>query len=217
MLQNRVLLSLSYEQRQDNTADTKIATTKYGNANGSLTVFPGADLPSFTVGYGVLTRSSDANLNDSLQYAYAADDQTGRISLQVNYDFTLGARHNLSFGANLSDKKDNLPANLNHGEQKNNSYFGSLTTFYRIPLQTTLSFNTNMTQSSSLTSMPLAAMYAQEFKLTSLSLNAQYRLLEDKLRLSGTVSNSSGDLKRTLFQVGADYAVTSSSTVCIRV
>ena len=210
MFQNRVLVSLSYEQRQDNTAETKVATTKYGNVNGSLTVFPAADLPSLTLGYGILTRSSDANLKDSLQKLYAADDQTSRISLQINYDFTLGARQNLSLGANLSDKKDNLPANLNRGEQKNNSYFGSLTTYFRIPLQTTISFNTNMTQSSSLTSVPLAGMYAQEFKLTSLSLNAQYRLLEDKLRLASTVSSSSGDLKRTLVQVGADYAITSS-------
>jgi hypothetical protein len=210
MFQNRVLLSLSYEQRQDNTAATKVATTKYGNANGSLTVFPAADLPSLTLGYGILTRSSDASLTDTLQQLYAADDQTGRISLQVNYDFTLGARHNLSLGANLSDKKDNLPVNLNRGEQKNNSYFGSLTTFFRIPLQTTISFNTNMTQSSALASVPLSGIPLQEFNITAISLNAQYRLLEEKLRLNGTVSNSTGDVKRTLFQVGADYTITNN-------
>ena len=210
MFQNRVLLSLSYEQRKDNTAKTKVATTTYGNANGSLTVFPAADLPSFTLGYGVLSRSSDASLTDSLQKLFAADDQTSRISLQINYDFTLGARHNLSLGANLSDKKDNLPVSLNRGEQKNNSYFGSLTTYFRIPLQTTISFNTNMTQSSALLSAPLAGIPLQDFKLTSFSLNAQYRLLEDKLRLASTVSNSSGDLKRTLVQVGADYSITNN-------
>jgi hypothetical protein len=208
MLQNRVLLSLSYEQRKDNTAQTKVATTTYGNTNGSLTVFPAADWPSFTLGYGVLSRSSDASLTDSLQKLYAADDQTTRISLQINYDFTLGARHNLSFGANLSDKKDNLPLSLNRGEQKNNSYFGSLTTFFRIPLQTTISFNTNMTQSAALTTTPLAGIPLQEFNITAISLNAQYRLLEEKLRLTSTVSNSTGDVKRTLVQVGADYSIT---------
>jgi hypothetical protein len=210
MFQNRILLSLSYEQRQDNTAETKVVTTKYGNTNGSLTVFPAADLPSFTIGYGVLSRSSDANLKDALQKLYAADEQTSRISLQINYDFTLGARHNLSLGANLSDKKDNLPDSLNRGEMKNNSYSGSLTTYFRIPLQTTLSFNTNMTQSSALTSAPLAGIPLQDFKLTTFALNAQYRLLEEKLRLAATVSSSSGDLKRTLVQVGADYSITSS-------
>jgi hypothetical protein len=208
MLQNRVMLSLSYEQRRDNTAETKVATTTYGNINGSLTVFPAANLPSFTLGYGILTRSSDASLTDPLQQLYAADDQTNRISLQVNYDFTLGARQILLLGMNLSDKKDNLPVALNRGEQKNNSFFGSLTTFYNLPLQTTIALNTNATQSSTLTTVSLAGMPAIDFKLTTLSLNAQYRLLEDKLRLSSTVSNSSGDLKRMLVQVGADYALT---------
>ena len=216
MFENRVLLSLSYEGRQDNTAETKVATTKYGNVNGSLTVFPAADLPSFTVGYGILSRKSDANLKDSLGMLYAADDQTSRISLQINFDFTLGARHNLSVGANLSDRTDNLPSNLNRGEQKNNSYFGSLTTFFKIPLQTTLSFNTNMTQSSALSSVPLAGIPLQDFKLTTVSLNAQYRLLEDKLRLASTVSSSTGDLKRTLVQVGADYSFTNNHALAFQ-
>jgi len=215
MFQNRVLLSLSYEQRQDNTAETKVATTKYGNVNGSLTVFPASDLPSFTIGYGILTRKSDANLNDLFQRLYAADDRTSRISLQINYDFNFGARHSASFGVNLSNKKDNLPDSLNRGEQKNNSYYGSLTTFFQIPLQTTISFNTNMTQSSALASLPLAGIPLQDFNITSLSLNAQYRLLEDKLRLSSTVSNSSGDLKRTLVQVGADYSITTHHAAAV--
>ena len=207
MLQNRVLLSLAYEQRKDNTAQTKVATTTYGNVNGSVTIFPAANLPSFTVGYGILTRKSDASLTDSLQKLYVADDQTDRVSIQVNYDFTLGARHNLSVGANLSSKTDNT---FYKRDQKNNSYFGSLTTFFRIPLQTTLSFSTNMTQSSQLASSSLANVAAIDFNLTAISLNAQYRLIEDKLRLASTVSISTGDLKRTLIQAGADYSVSAN-------
>jgi hypothetical protein len=216
MLQNRVLLSLSYEQRKDNTAQTKIATTTYGNINGSLTVFPSNDLPSFTVGYGVLTRKSDAKLTDPLQQLFAADDQTNRISVQLNYDFTAGARHNLSVGANLSDKTDNLPVALNRGNQKNNSYFGSLTSIFQIPLQTTLSFNSNLSQSSALVSTPLANIPQGEFKLTAISLNAQYRLLEDKLRIATTISTSSGDLSRTLVQGGLDYSITNSHALALQ-
>jgi hypothetical protein len=216
MFQNRALLSVSYEQRKDNTAKTKVATTTYGNINGSLTVFPGNNLPSFTVGYGILTRKSDANLKDSLQKLFAADDATNRISVQLNYDFTAGARHNLSLGANISDKKDNLPAALNRGGQKNNSYFGSLTSIFTFPLQTTLSFNTNMTQSVALNSTALANLPLEEFKLTAISLNAQYRLLEDKLRLATTVSSSTGDLKRMLIQGGLDYAITNSHALAVQ-
>jgi len=210
MFENRALLSLSYENREDNTAKTKVATTKYGNTNGSLTVFPSNTLPSFTIGYGILTRKSDANPTDSLQRLYVADDQTNRISVQLNYDFTLGGRQNLSFGVNLSSKTDNT---FYKRDQKNNSYFGSLTTYFSFPLQTTLSFNTNMSQSSELTSGSLANLTPIEFNLTAISLNAQYRLLEDKLRLATTVSTSTGDLNRTLAQAGVEYSVSMSQTL----
>jgi hypothetical protein len=216
MFQNRALLSLSYEQRKDNTAKTKVATTTYGNINGSLTVFPANNLPSFTVGYGILTRKSDASLTDPLQQLFAADDQTNRFSIQLNYDFTAGARHNVSIGANLSDKTDNLPAALNRGEQKNNSYFGSLTTVFQIPLQTTLSFNTNLSQSAALASTALANLPLIEFKLTAISLNAQYRLLEDRLRIATTLSTSTGDLNRTLVQGGLDYSITNSHALALQ-
>jgi hypothetical protein len=204
MFENRVLLSLSYENRQDNTADLKPATTKYGNMNGSLTVFPAADLPSFTIGYGIITRKSDADSTDSLQRLFVADDNTGRFSLQVNYDFTAGARHSLTLGTNLSNKKDNT---FYKRDQKNNSFMGSLTTVYDIPLQTTFSFNSNMTENTQLGTIPLSALITTQFKLAAYSLRAQYRLLADKLRLASTVSTTTGDLYRTLIQAGVDYSI----------
>jgi hypothetical protein len=204
MFENRALLSLSYESRQDNTADLKPATTKYGNMNGSLTVFPAANLPSFTIGYGIITRKSDADPADSLQRLFVADDNTGRFSIQVNYDFTAGGRHSLTVGANLSNKKDNTFYQRN---QKNNSFMGSLTTVYNFPLQTTLSFNSNLTENTQVGTIPLSALMTTQFKLTALSLNAQYRLLGDRLRLASTVSTTTGNLYRTLIQAGIDYSI----------
>jgi hypothetical protein len=213
LFQNRALISLSYEQREDNTAKTKVATTKYGNTNASLTLFPAYNLPSITLGYGILTRKSDAKPTDALQKLFVADDITNRISVQLNYDFTAGPRHNLSLGTNLSDKKDNTSYKR---DQKNNSYFGSLTTVFSIPLQTTLSFNTNMSQSSEVATVGLANAALYEFKLTAISFNAQYRLLEDKLRLATTVSTSTGDLNRTLVQGGADYTITANHALAFQ-
>ena len=207
MFQNRALLSLSYEKREDNTGQTKVATTEYGNINSSLTVFPGVNLPSFTVGYGIVTRKSDASTKDSLTRLFVADDKTNRISLQLNYDFTAGARHSLSLGASLSDKKDNTDFKR---DQKNNSFSGSLMTVYKIPLQTTLSFNTNLTESSQFGTAPLAALVTTEFKITAVSFNARYSLLNDKLQLASTLSTSLGDLNRTLAQVGVDYSFTQN-------
>lgn len=214
LFQNRALISVSYEQREDNTAKTKVATTKYGNTNASLTMFPANNLPSLTVGYGMLTRKSDAKATDALQKLYVADDVTNRISIQLNYDFSAGARHNLSLGANISDKKDNTSFKR---DSKNNSYFGSLTTIYSIPLQTTLSFNTNMSQSTDIATVGLAnALLINEFKLTAVSLNAQYRLLEDRLRLATTISSSTGDLNRTLAQAGVDYSITLNHALALQ-
>jgi hypothetical protein len=207
MFQNRALLSISYEAREDNTAETKVATTKFGNINGSLTVFPGVNLPSFTIGYGIVTRKSDASPTDSLKRLFVADDKTNRISVQLNYDFNAGARHSLSLGASLSDKTDNT---FYKRDQKNNSFSGSLMTTYTIPLQTTLSFNTNLTESSQFGTLPLAALVTTEFKITAISFNARYSLLGDKLQLASTVSTSLGDLNRTLAQVGVDYSFTQN-------
>ncbi|MBI3787048.1 MAG: hypothetical protein HY276_02225 [Ignavibacteriales bacterium] len=207
MLQNRVLLSVSYENRKDNTASTKRATTTYANLSTSVTIYPGNDIPSFTVGYGNGTRSSDAAKTDSL---LVADDATNRISLQIAHDFTWGARHNLSLGMSLADKKDNT---FNKQDQTNNSFYGSLTTIYSIPLQTTVSLNINNTKSQLLVLSPVRLLTPQEFKLTSLSVNAQYRILNEKLRLAGTVAPTFGDLKRTLIQMGADYAITENHSI----
>ncbi len=213
MFRNRAMLSLSYEQREDNTAKTKVATTKYGNMNASLTLFPAYNFPSFTLGYGLLTRKSDASLRDSLQRIFVADDKTNRISLQMSYDFTLGARHNFTVGTNLSDKKDNT---FNKRDSKNNSYFGSLTTTFNFPLQTTLSFNSNLSQSNELSTVNLVDMVLTEFSLSAFSLNAQYRLLEDNLRLATTVSTSTGDLNRTLVQAGVDYSITGNHALAFQ-
>lgn len=207
MFQNRVLLSVSYEKREDNTAQTKRATTTYANLNSSITIYPGADIPSFTVGYGNGTRSSDAAKTDSL---FVADDATNRISLQVAHDFTWGARHNFSVGMSLADKKDNT---FNQQDQTNNSFYGSLTTIYSIPLQTTVSLNINNTKSQLVTLSPVKLITPQEFKLTSVSVNAQYRMLNEKLRLAGTVAPTFGDLKRTLIQIGTDYAITENHSI----
>jgi len=107
-------------------------------------------------------------------------------------------------GANLSNKKDNTFYQRN---QKNNSFMGSLTTVYNFPLQTTLSFNSNLTENTQVGTIPLSALMTTQFKLTALSLNAQYRLLGDRLRLASTVSTTTGDLYRTLIQAGIDYSI----------
>jgi hypothetical protein len=215
LLSNRVLLSVSYEQRKDNTAQTKVYTTTYDYLNSSLTLYPANNWPSFTLGYGINNRKNDAKKdltrpnNPELNLA---DDATSRMSAQINYDFVAGARHNLSMGANIANKKDNT---LNKRDQTNNMYFGSLTSVFSFPLQTTLTFSTGQTKSQQLLIPDNAQSQLLEtlLKISSLSANVQYRLINDKLRLVASYNSTFGDLKRTLLQGGLDYSITESHAV----
>ena len=213
MFENRALLSVSYEMRKDNTAKSKLTTTEYTNLNTSLTLYPANNLPSFTVGYGMSTRKNDANPNDIIQKLVVADDKTNRILLQVNYDFTVGPRQNFSLGINLADKKDNT---FNKRDQKNNSYFGSLTTIFTIPLQTTLSFNTNVTESAQLSASPTPVPITSTFELAVYSFNARYRLINDKMQIASTVSATTGDISRTLAQLAVEYTVTENHGLALQ-
>jgi len=218
LFSNRALLSISYEKRSDNTAQTKAYTTTYDYLNSSLTLYPAYNWPSFTLGYGVNNRKNDAKRDPTRPTnpeMNLADDATARISAQVNYDFNAGARHNFSFGANIANKKDNT---LNKRDQSNSMYFGSLTTIFSIPLQTTLGFSTGETKAQQLHFPDVATSGIDEIvlKISSVSANIQYRLLEDRMRLVTNISNTSGDVKRTLLQAGVDYSITDNHGVQIQ-
>jgi hypothetical protein len=73
-----------------------------------------------------------------------------------------------------------------------------------------------MSQSAALNSTALQNIPLVEFNLTSYGVNAQYRLLEDKLRLTTTVNTSTGDLNRTLIQGGADYSITANHALAFQ-
>ena len=75
-------------------------------------------------------------------------------------------------------------------------------TTYSFPLQTivSLALNSN-TFSIGGTGGPTSISTSY----TTIYCNAQYRMLEEKLRLSGTVSPTLGDLERTLLEMGAQY------------
>ena len=49
-----------------------------------------------------------------------------------------------------------------------------------------------------------------------LDLGQEFFLLEDKLRLATTVSSSTGDLNRTLAQLGIDYSITLNHALALQ-
>jgi len=58
MIDNKLILSIGYEELKDNLQKTKVATTTFQTINASISLFPRADFPNITLGY---TRNANNN------------------------------------------------------------------------------------------------------------------------------------------------------------
>jgi len=237
LLDNKMMASVSYETKSNNTQnDANTPTTTYNTLNTYITVFPGVDLPSFSVGYGMNTRKNPIDLSNdyaknkaiildadttgwgSIMNNYAviptglgrntADEITNRFFIAANFDFKLLARQSATLSASIANKKDNT---FYKRDQDNVSFSAALTTLYTIPLQTTVAFilSQNKTYSALQDSVRgfLKTTQSQAFNYQTFSLNLRYRLFDERLNLLATVAPSFGDFKRLLIQTGIDYQV----------
>jgi hypothetical protein len=222
-LDNKMMASVSYETKRNNTQnDVNTPTTTYNTLNTNITVFPGVNLPSFTVGYGLNTRKNPLELrldtvvtavtdttfpstkSDSLNYA---NEITNRFFLSANYNFDLYARQTATLSVSIANKKDNT---FYMRDQNNVSLSSALTTFYKIPLQTTIAFILSHNETfaalfDTVTNRYLNTTQSQAFNYQTISLSGRYRMLNERLNLTATLAPSFGDFKRLLVQAGVDY------------
>ncbi len=192
----QVILGGGFERLHDNTASTKAATTTFTTGNFSVGYFPRTDVPNITVAY-LLASSLNDRARDSV---YGVDDKTNRFFVQLGKEFMLGARHNATLGVSTSTRDDNTPRNL--GTKNTSVSFNNVSTF-SIPLQTIVSLIT-VSNSLKLPSAP-GTVKDTSINYTTLYLNAQWRLIDEKLRLSGSLSPTFGDIQRTLIDARAQY------------
>jgi hypothetical protein len=237
LFDNRVMTSISYETKWNNLQnDNSKPVTTYNTFNGSVTAYPGVNVPTLTVGYGFNTRKNPIDLSmyystnkpvvkdadtiglSSIINRYTviptsdaqntADEITNRFFFASNYDFQMGVRHSATVTLSLANKTDNTFYKRN---QDNLSASASLTTSYRIPLQTILSFivSNNATYAALQDTAKgyLSNTQKQTFNYQTFSFSARYRLFNERLNLLATVAPSFGDFKRLLIQGGIDYQV----------
>lgn len=212
MFDNRVYLSLSYEKKNDNTAETKDGTTNFNNFTSSITVNP-RNFPAFTLGFGFNDRIADYNIfsPDSSSFSKFADETTNRFFLAGGYDFdAMGNRQNMTVSFSLANKKDRT---FYRADQTNLYIQATISTEYKIPLQTSIGFsvstNENNLQSFTTTGAD-SVVTTSEFNYTAITLAARYRLLGEKLRLSADISPIFGFINRINYQVGAIYTLTEN-------
>ncbi|HWP81797.1 MAG TPA: hypothetical protein VNN76_03975 [Bacteroidota bacterium] len=221
LFNNRVLLSIAYEQKADNTADTKTATTTFSNLNTSASINPGQGWPTFSIGYGSFGRLSDLDVRKldigipdsaSTERRKSADDVTTRIFFGSSYDFNLGVRHTFTLSINSSSREDRT---FYRRDQTNLAVQTALASTFRIPLQTTVGFGINQNESFNQLFRANGAdstLTQTTFDFTSVVVGGQYRVLNDRMRIAAAVSPTFGDLTRTTIQFGVEYAVAVNHT-----
>lgn len=208
LLKNQVFLSGSYERLEDNTDDTKLATTTFSNWNGSIAYYPRFNFPNITVGYGQHSTSNGLNgLNpsgpDSVKARTAREDLTNRYFVQLGYEFMAFARHNATFNLSSSNSDDETYNNFDAQTMVVSTMFIST---WQFPLQSTV----GLSLSNSKLPNALQPGTQRDFDYTTLTLGARYRLLNERLRLSGSYMPTFGDVERNLLVFSADYSILSN-------
>jgi hypothetical protein len=194
---DRLQLSAGLERLQDNTAETRPATTTFTTFSGGASWLSRTDVPNITV--GVLSQTNRNPLDPAL--AGSVDDNTLRFMVQLSRQVTLGARHFASVGFSTSRRNDNTALNL---DSRNTSLSLSVITNYDIPLQTTASA---MVFSNGI---DMVGGTASDLSYTILYFGGEYRLIGNALVINAAVSPTLGDIRRTLVDGGARYFFTKT-------
>lgn len=212
LFSNRLFASLSYEAKSDNLSKSKSSTTDYNTFIGALTLSPGVGIPTFQVGYSLGSRSNDLVVFTTdtsgavLSSSKGADDVTNRYTIGSSYDFNIGFRNFVAVSFNIVDREDKT---IYKRDQSSTFFSASVSSFFtKIPLQTSVSLLTSQTSSQNQVFSSFgqdSVLATADYAYTALGLSAQYRMLEDNLRLMAQVTPTFGDLERTVFRVGGDY------------
>jgi hypothetical protein len=227
LFQNSVFLTGSYERLQNIRGDSILTTkppiqltTTYQTVNTSVSYYPTSNMPNITLGYGINKNSNPIDpleTNPSVANR-AIDDKTNRYFLQSTYDFAYRGRHNATLSLDISNKTDNTT------KKQDAQSFNALllvNTVHTFPLETTFGY------SMSLNTIPLVTVdttggifrpvvSSASLNYTTITLNGRYKIYKEVLKLSGTFAPTFGDFKRTVFEVGLQYAITQNQNAAFQ-
>ena len=197
LFDNQLFLTLGYERLEDNTSNTKPATTVSSNVNVAATWFPVRTLPTVTVGFSRYGNDNSLGTDgpDSLS---AISDATLRFYVQSTYEFMMGVRQTATLNFSTSRRADET---VRQYDVQNLTGELGLTTYYNIPLQTIVNIAVYRN------TIPNGAMRGESVDLnyTALSLIGRYTVVRDILTLSASVAPTFGDYRRTGADLGVEW------------
>jgi hypothetical protein len=206
LVNNQLYLLGGYERLEDNTSDAKPATTIYSTVNVAVSYYPRVQLPNLTVGFSRYANANQLSTAgpDSLN---VIDDATNRFYVQTSYDFTWVSKHTAAISFSTSKRDDN---SLRRYNMKNTTFSLSLSTRYKIPLQSSVDLSVNSNE------FPAGLGIAQNFQYTSLSVRGRYSLLDETLSLIAAVNPTFGDLKRMVLEWGTEWSPVHAMSVLLQ-
>jgi hypothetical protein len=208
VMRNQIFLTVGYERLEDNTSDSKAATTVYSNVSAAVSYYSRERLPNITAGYARLVNENGLRATgpDSVSMI---SDVTNRLYLQSSYDFLYGAQHTAAVSVSISDRGDNSPRKL---DVRNLTIALGLSSRFSIPLQTTMdvAITTNDLPATS------SGGSRRTLNYISLALTGKYAVLHDILTCSAGFSPSFGDFRRTVFDLGAEGTVMTAMSFLLQ-
>jgi len=191
LIQNQLFISFGYERLKDNLQNTKISTTTFQTINTSISYYPRKDFPSVIIGYSRYDNQNELEINDPNFGMYAINDITNRYSAQISYNFFWKFKQQASFNFNLSKRNDK---SLSDYDVDNFSFQISDNLFFNDNLSAYFNFGINQ-----------STIKEQEFDYFSILLGSRYKLIENKLELSSSISPTFGDFERRVLELSANY------------
>ncbi|MCH7763626.1 MAG: hypothetical protein IIB95_07775 [Candidatus Marinimicrobia bacterium] len=158
LLNNRLMVNVGYKHQDDNIMTTVDNIESQNTFSLGLNILPGPGLPTANLSFKTIDRDNGINkitqLTDSTYTDNRKNTRSNHFTFNLNHRFFLNWSHNINGTLMLLDKKDNVtdrePGDSQYIDPSlvSNVVNISLTTYYNIPLKTTLSLSTNFSEFS---------------------------------------------------------------------
>jgi hypothetical protein len=205
---NTVLVTLGFERLEDNTSNTKVATTVYTTFNAAVSYTATTNLPSFTLGYTLYANDNGLG-NTGVDSLLAVDDLTNRFFLQSSYQLSYRGRHTLALTLSTSQRNDGT---VRRTDVSSTMVSLGVSSRYAIPLVTVLEIAVNRNEYPG--STPDAPRVPLNY--TSLALTGQYTFLRNVLMASLTLGPTFGDLERTVIDGQIEWYVRKAMSLTLQ-
>jgi len=193
LFENRVFLSVSYENLSDNLQKTKVATTNFQNFESSVSLYLRKNLPNLTIGYSNYKVKNDIDpvTADSVRRINYLNDLTHQISFSSNYDLRWEVLHRIIVNVVSSRKKDYTFRNLSASFLSMNF---SIQNFWNRRFSTF--WGTTISNSK---------ISSSKYEYYSFNAGTRINSFNDKLRTTLSINPSFGNLKRTIIDFFNQY------------